>query len=572
MIRIISSIIKIFLLLIISANCFAQKETFDIVTYTPPKDFKKESKEGVVNYTNVNSAEGAFCVITIYASTASTGDANKDFKKEWKELVVTPYKAEANPATETQTNAGGWKVVAGAAPVKLDGNDVYIMLTVVSGFGKNISIRTSVNDKSYLAQVDALFETMELDKTKTTVMNTNTTTPQADESNRKFGAMTYDAPTGWSHQQFQDGVVFKPLDLPAEEHLAIQIMQPINLSGSLELALTQSFEEATVMYKGAGMYQSDGKYGKNPVKKSFNGWEYIRGKGGIKIQDGTQFGTEYGLEIFVIKVNGRFERVAILESRPSCKPLYSRYYTSDRIKYRNGIEALLFSIQFTDFNSPVMQSGSANGTGIVGVWEGTIQSVDATGLALDVYSPIFFANGQVYFGNHFPAEGLDGLNSRIPAELNQRNWATYTFNNGKGILKMPFGDIHFRMEGDKLVITKNQRDWPFYKLKSVDGARFNGTYLMNESYGKIPAITFTAEGKFIDNGAVKVLCHDYIDCVNPATIPGSGGYEVKNYTVHFNYTDGRKIKIAFQGTGYDISNPSPPVLRMSFKEDEMTRQ
>ena len=30
-----------------------------------------------------------------------------------------------------------------------------------------MSIRTSLNDQSYSAQVDALFETMQLDKTKT---------------------------------------------------------------------------------------------------------------------------------------------------------------------------------------------------------------------------------------------------------------------------------------------------------------------------------------------------------------------------------------------------------------------
>ena len=99
----------------------------------------------------------------------------KDFKNEWKELVVTPYKAEANPKTETQTTADGWKVVTGAAPVKLDGNDVYIILTVASGFGKTMSIRTSLNDPSYTAQVDALFETMKLDKTKTSTMSNNNT-------------------------------------------------------------------------------------------------------------------------------------------------------------------------------------------------------------------------------------------------------------------------------------------------------------------------------------------------------------------------------------------------------------
>ena len=100
-----------------------QTETFDIATYTPPKDWKKDTKQGVINYTNVNTTTGGFCVIAMFASTASTGDAEKDFEKEWKDLVVTPFKAEANPKTETQTTADGWNVVTAAAPIKLDGND-----------------------------------------------------------------------------------------------------------------------------------------------------------------------------------------------------------------------------------------------------------------------------------------------------------------------------------------------------------------------------------------------------------------------------------------------------------------
>ena len=108
--KIFAPTVKLLLLLVACSNCFSQTETFDIATYTPPKDFKKDSKPGVVNYTNVNTTTGGFCVIAMYASTASTGDAQKDFNKEWKELVVNPYKAEANPKTETQTTAEGWKV------------------------------------------------------------------------------------------------------------------------------------------------------------------------------------------------------------------------------------------------------------------------------------------------------------------------------------------------------------------------------------------------------------------------------------------------------------------------------
>ncbi len=179
------------LTVLLSRQTFSQTETFDIATYTPPKDWKKDTRQGVINYSNVNTTTGGFCIIALYASTASTGDAVKDFKKDWKDLVVTPFKAESNPKTETQTTTDGWKVVTGAAPVKLDGNDLYIILTVASGFGKTMSIRTSLNDPSYSMQVDALFETMKLDKTKTSLMsNNNTATTQTTGAKGKFGLMS----------------------------------------------------------------------------------------------------------------------------------------------------------------------------------------------------------------------------------------------------------------------------------------------------------------------------------------------------------------------------------------------
>jgi len=568
-------IISLLLLTAIMQQVIAQTETFDITTYTPPKDFKKESKQGVVNYTSVNSTTGSFCVIAMYASTASTGNAEKDFKREWNELVATPYNAEANPKTETETTADGWKIVVGAAPIKMDSADVYIILSVASGFGKTFSVRTSLNDQSYIAQIDALFKTMEFDKTETAAINNNNTnnstnTPntanaQTNASKAKFGNMLYTAPAGWSHQVFGDGVVFKPLNLAAGEHLAIQIMQPLNSSGSLEQALAQSFAEATAMYKTTSMYQADGgKYEKKAAQKSFNGWEYIRGKGSVR--DGND--NELGLELFVIKINNRFERIAILESRQYCG---SRFYATDRISYRNDVENLLYSLQFSDFNGTILPNGSAKGSGIIGVWEGTIQAPGLK-LRLEVFSAIFFDNGQVYFGSKFPIEGLDELNSLIQPEVNPYSWRTYTFSNGRGNLKMLYADIPFRMEGNKLIITKNQTDWPFYQLPSVDGARFNGTYVKSQSSDIIPAITFTADGRFTDNGVVGALYYDGIVCVNPGVKPGSGTYEVKNHTIIFNYADGRKVKIAFRGTGYDKKDKSPATLRMSFNEDTITRQ
>ena len=89
------------------AVVLCQTESFDIIHYTPPKDWKKEIKQDIVLYTNVNTTTGAFCMIALYASAASSGDAEKDFQSEWKDLVLTTYKGEAKPKTESETSAEG---------------------------------------------------------------------------------------------------------------------------------------------------------------------------------------------------------------------------------------------------------------------------------------------------------------------------------------------------------------------------------------------------------------------------------------------------------------------------------
>ena len=251
----------------------------------------------------------------------------------------------------------------------------------------------------------------------------------------------------------------------------------------------------------------------------------------------------------------------------------SPFYSDERQQYRTAIDNFLLSLQFTDGEEPLIERGTTNGGGIMGVWQGiSLQTSATAGIRYNVFSPIFLSNGQAYFGPKFPSAGLEDLDTRIPAELYQRDWGTYTFSGGRGILKMPYADIPMRMEGKILIITANQTDHRFYQLPLVDGARFNGTYTMSEAYGKIPSITFTADGKFNDNGAIRVLYHEYTDCLNPALKPGSGTYEVKDYTITFNYTDGRKIKIAYMGTDYNKNNSSPATLRMSFNDDPMNRQ
>lgn len=569
------------LCLCIMQTAFAQAEKLGSVKYMPPKGWTKSERENGVIFSEVNQTTGRFCFITLYGEMPTQGTPEADFRTQWATLVVKPWGADPNPKSETQPD-NGWTVIAAGAPIEFQGTKAFAFLTVVSGFGKTVSVLGILNEQSYLSSLTTFAEGLDIDKAPTVITNPNPNrSSQANNRNNqpgKFGLMTYTAPASWSHQIFDDGVVFKPADLPAGEQLSVQIMQPLNASGTLEQALAASYQEAATMYKATMMHYAGGaNYQGNPAQKSFKGWEYIRGKGGVQIDNGAPYPPELGLEVFVVKVNNRFERIAILESRKNCQ-LAQRYYASDRIAYHNAIENLLFSLQFTDHDVPALGTGSTKGPGIVGVWQGISLSVGVPsstqqlGVRYKVFSPIFLTNGQAYFGPKFPTEGLDGVNTRIPPELYRRDWGTYTFSNGRGVLKMPYAEIPMRVEGTTLVITANQTDHKFGRLNSVDGARFNGTYTMSEAYGKIPAITFSSDGRFVDNGAVKILYHEYIDCINPAVTGGSGTYEVKDYTVTFNYSDGRKIKIAFPGAEFDIRNQSPATLLLSYDENLLTRQ
>src|SRR4051812_11585641 len=101
----------------------AQKETYDIVSYTPPAGWQKEIKENLTSYTIVNKKSNAWCQVGIVKSTISKGNIEKDFDSEWQELIVDNYK----PAQKAQVNkvkeSGGWKIKTGTAKFQFNNAD-----------------------------------------------------------------------------------------------------------------------------------------------------------------------------------------------------------------------------------------------------------------------------------------------------------------------------------------------------------------------------------------------------------------------------------------------------------------
>ncbi len=170
--------IKIRLIVVISVfslfasqSVFAQTEKLGAVKYTSPKGWTKTEKENTVIFNEINQASGNFCFITLYGATSTSGSPENDFARDWKERVVDPWSAEANPKTATE-KVDGWTAIAGGSQIDFQGNKAFAFLTVLSGFGKTVSVLGILNDDSYLTPLQAFVEGMNIEKEKQVVAAT----------------------------------------------------------------------------------------------------------------------------------------------------------------------------------------------------------------------------------------------------------------------------------------------------------------------------------------------------------------------------------------------------------------
>jgi len=167
----------VFVFAFASQNASGQTEKLGIVKYTPPPGWNRTQKqENVIAFSTQNQATGAFCIITLNGATPGTGSPTGDFAKEWNTLVVQNMKAEANPATESEA-ADGWTAIGGGGAVEFGGGRAIAFLTVISGFGKSVSVLGVLSDQACVAQMQAFISGIEMDKTVATATNTTPSTP-----------------------------------------------------------------------------------------------------------------------------------------------------------------------------------------------------------------------------------------------------------------------------------------------------------------------------------------------------------------------------------------------------------
>jgi len=145
-------------------NLFAQKETYDIINYTPPFNWKKDITENNISYTIINNKKGTWCRINIIKSTNSKGSIEADFESEWQDLIVKNYSPTEAPQLTEITESDGWKMKGGITKFVFNKSGAIAMLTTISGYGRCASIVATTNNQEYLKDVQALLTSVDFNK------------------------------------------------------------------------------------------------------------------------------------------------------------------------------------------------------------------------------------------------------------------------------------------------------------------------------------------------------------------------------------------------------------------------
>lgn len=154
----------IFICCTIASKCFAQKETFDLIAFTPPKGWTKKVEENFVSYTFTNNKTQSWCRINVTKSTISKGSIEADFESEWQDLIVKNYHPTGDRQVNEVQEAEGWKIQAGKSKFTFDNKESMAMLTTASGYDRCLSIVAVTNSKDYIKDVQALIESIDLIK------------------------------------------------------------------------------------------------------------------------------------------------------------------------------------------------------------------------------------------------------------------------------------------------------------------------------------------------------------------------------------------------------------------------
>lgn len=187
---------------------YINKETFDIITYNAPKNWKKEGNQNSINYSIVNYQDKSWCQIGIVKSTISKGNIEQDFNSEWVELAAKPFNITTAPQKSDISVADGWKIQSGSGQFTFNNNKAVVILTTFSGYGRCVSIVATTGNQRHLDDIERFISHVDIKipDVSEVAQEEITSGPVLYTSGNNFAFTTTNFDDGWAATAKEDWV------------------------------------------------------------------------------------------------------------------------------------------------------------------------------------------------------------------------------------------------------------------------------------------------------------------------------------------------------------------------------
>ncbi|MBC8112238.1 MAG: hypothetical protein H7Y04_14375 [Verrucomicrobia bacterium] len=352
-----------------------------------------------------------------------------------------------------------------------------------------------------------------------------------------FDLVTFKSPSGnWKRQQTNDYVMFQEIKGVAYCQLAVYKSRR-GTSDALQ-NFTDEYKALAVNMVGA---EANPKTTQEVMPE---GWTSISGAGRFS-KNGVS-----GVSMLVVCTHGN-TLVTLLSTTNNEQyfPTIQTFFDAINLKIPANKQQVLpdAKVKPATKNPPSSNNSTKytfNASGLPGVWAGLGNRLAAksygTVIQKDINYLIIYNDGKLREGSVFPRQGLDNFNREENRTRDAGYWADYSLP--EKLARFEYRKIKMEFAAGKLVYN----DAEYTKLPHVDGLKLNATYTADpkgaEYLGYEPVITFYANGKFEDKGALNRA--DDLEAMFKKF--GSGTYQIKNFTIYLNYSDSRgTAKLSF---------------------------
>lgn len=150
--------------IILAAASFAQKQRFELVSYTMPKGWLQQRNEGGLQLSITNKRTGDYAIAVITKATASASSDAENFINDWNRLVKSTVQVNDEPEMQDPTSNSGWNIISGSAKYTDKNNTGSATLLTATGGGQTLSVVLMTNTKQYQNDLLALLNSLELAK------------------------------------------------------------------------------------------------------------------------------------------------------------------------------------------------------------------------------------------------------------------------------------------------------------------------------------------------------------------------------------------------------------------------